>query len=185
MLAFVLNSMLALAPERPLTARRGFVTQTAGALAASAFVGVSPSSAGYVTSLGFSGSDGASADVDKEVLAKVSGDVSKVVEYGNKAKALLAKYEKDPKADISADLRGFNVADIRSSMNSVNTAFGEDFQKQSDRMVRNVVQDVAELEILSAVKDGATRSDKKAKSVDRFVVKLDKDLSEFISFIPK
>lgn len=188
---FAAISLTALALVQPhlqgsqVSARRGFVAQTAGAIAATAFVGVAPSQAGYLSNLGFGDAAPAAGDVDKEILGSkdVQRDLAILVKYSKVAKDLAAQFEAEPQSDIKPIVASFNRAEIRTAMNSVGTVFSEDFQKQSDRLVRNVIQDLSELDSLDAIKEGATRSPKKIKSVARFTVKLDKDLAEFLSFV--
>lgn len=170
-----------------VSARRGFVAQTAGAIAASAFVGVAPSQAGYLTNLGFGDSAPAAGDIDKELLASsdVQADLNKLKKYAETAKELSAKFVASPQSDIKPIVNSFNRAELRTSLNAVGKVFSEDFQKQSDRLVRNVIQDLSELDSLVALKEGVTRSPKKIKSIERFTSKLDKDLAEFLSYVGK
>jgi hypothetical protein len=167
-----------------VTARRGFLAQTATAVATSAFVGVAPSHAGYLLNLGFGDSAPAATEIDKEVLGSgaVQADLKKIQQYAAKAKELSAKFTAEPQSDIKPLVSAFNRAEIRTSMNSVNTIFSEDFQKQSDRLVRNVIQDLSELDSIVPIKEGTQRSPKKITAIARFVSKLDKDLAEFLAF---
>ncbi|KAG8459560.1 hypothetical protein KFE25_000916 [Diacronema lutheri] len=168
-----------------VTARRGFVMQTATAVAASAFVAVSPSRAGYVTNLGFGDAMPGKGDVDKDVLGSsgVQADLTKLAKYAALAKELAAKFAAEPQSDIKPIVASFNRAELRTALNSVGTVFSEDFQKQSDRLVRNVIQDLSELDSLVSLKEGTTRSPKKITSIARFTSKLDKDLTEFLSYV--
>lgn len=174
------------AKQSALSARRGFLTSAATALCTSAFIDVAPCQAGYVTNLGFGEASQEDAEVDRSALTSgaVQADLKKVQSYAELASKLNAKYQANPQVDIKDELRAFDRADLRTALNSVNNIFGEDFQKQTDRMVRNIIQDLSELDSLAPIKEGSLRSKKKIVAVDRFIVKLDKDLQEFLKFVP-
>ena len=188
-MVFVLVVTSALALQSPLrssqvSARRGFIAQTASAVAATAFVGVAPSQAGWVTNLGFGDAAPAATEIDAAVRdsSAVQADLKKVQQYATMAKELNAKFLADPQADIKPLVNAFNRAELRTALNSVNSIFSEDFQKNSDRIVRNIIQDLSEMDSVVGLKDGVARSRKKIVSVERFCSKLEKDLNEFLSY---
>ncbi|KAJ1619784.1 hypothetical protein T492DRAFT_1082861 [Pavlovales sp. CCMP2436] len=166
-----------------VTARRGFVAQAVAGVAASAFVGVAPSRAGYLTNLGFGDAAPSAAEIDKEVLASgaVQTDLKKIAKYAAMATALNVEFTANGQADIKPAVAAFNRAELRTSMNTVNAIFSEEYQKQSDRIIRNVIQDLSELDSLITLKGDGVRTAKKIKSIARFVSKLDTDLNLFIA----
>jgi hypothetical protein len=167
-----------------VSARRGFIAQAATAVAATAFVGVAPSQAGYLTNLGFGDASPAATEIDTAVRdsSAVQADLAKVQKYAAMAKELNAKVLSDPQADVKALVSAFNRAELRTSLNSVNSIFSEDFQKNSDRIVRNIIQDLSEIDSVVGLKPGVERSRKKIISVERFCSKLEKDLNEFLLY---
>jgi hypothetical protein len=50
------------------------------------------------------------------------------------------------------------VGKIRLLLNQFNVAFSEDTQRGTDRLIRNIIQDVTELEREAVVKPGKQRS---------------------------
>ena len=69
MLVQLALSALALqSPVSQVSARRGFLAQTASAVAVSAFVGVAPSQAGWITNLGFGDAPPSASEIDSAVL---------------------------------------------------------------------------------------------------------------------
>lgn len=167
-----------------VSARRGFIAQTASAVVATAFVGVAPSQAGWVTNLGFGDAAPAATEIDAAVRdsSAVQADLKKVQQFAAMAKELNAKIRADPQADVKDLVSAFNRAEVRTALNSVNSIFSEDFQKNSDRIVRNIIQDLSEIDSVVGLKDGVARSKKKIISVERFCSKLDKDLNEFLTY---
>merc|ERR1719253_1156570 len=92
-------------------------------------------------------------------VGAVSGDLTKVKGWAETARKFAAAVEASPQADVGADIKkAFPLGKMRLSLNTVASVFDEDTQRGTDRLIRNVLQDVAEALDAAAfkTKDGAT-----------------------------
>ena len=109
----------------------------------------------------FSPSD---AIVDEDILKSgpVQSALERVKGYSNLVKEMGAALDKDPQLDLGPTIRKqFDFVQLRSSLNTLITAFDEDTQRGTDRLIRLVMQDLTELETSNRQKDGITRSDRR------------------------
>lgn len=121
--------------------------QLAGVVAASAaFPGVA--SAAQYGSLG-RGSPNAvdpkEAIIDDEVLASapVQKAIKDVSAYADSVRELKSTLTADGQVDLGPTLRKqFDAGSVRACLNTVNSAFDEDTQKGTDRLIRGVLQDL-------------------------------------------
>mmetsp|Transcript_55739 Transcript_55739/g.126652 ORF Transcript_55739/g.126652 Transcript_55739/m.126652 type:complete len:99 (+) Transcript_55739:631-927(+) len=71
---------------------------------------------------------------------------------------------------------------IRTAFNSVNEALDEDTQRGTDRLVRNIIQDITELESANKLKAGIVRSERKIGIMKGKLEKLDCAITDFLKF---
>lgn len=96
------------------------------------------------------------------------------------AKADLAK---DNNIELSQRLQSaLNPAAVRGALNKYNTAFSEDTQRGTDRLIRLVLQDLTELDRESTVKPGKTRSEIKVNNCLKRLNAAEEALTQLASF---
>ena len=98
------------------------------------------------------------------------------------------------KADLSKDTnieltsrvkKELPIGKVRNSLNKFNGAFTEDTQRGTDRLIRNLVQDLAELDRETLVKAGKTRSDAKVSAITKRLSAAEDALTGLEAFAPK
>lgn len=130
--------------------------------------------------------DPSTAVVDEEILAS---------ESVQKAFAAVKSYKKTIE-DIKATLDGNNQADVgpiirkeldfvqlRADLNTLNSAFDEETQRGTDRLVRLIMQDVTELETANKQKPGVERSEKRLSIMYGKLEKLSKAFADYLAFV--
>lgn len=125
------------------------------------------------------------AIVDSDVLKSgaVQDALGKVKSYSTVVKELSAALEKDPQADLGPAIRkNLDFVQLRTALNTLNSAFDEDTQRGTDRLIRLVMQDITELETSNRQKDGVTRSDRRLGIMKGKLEKLDASFNEFLAF---
>lgn len=125
------------------------------------------------------------ADVDAEVLA--SGPVQKALQavrsYQAATKSMFEALEKNSQTDIGPFVRKeFDFVKVRSDLNTINTAIDEDTQRGTDRLIRNILQDITELETANKQKEGVERSERRLDIMKAKLAKLDQAFSDFLAF---
>lgn len=124
------------------------------------------------------------AVVDREVLgsAPVQKSVESLVSYKAAVTDLCGKLKSDGQADLVPAIRTtFDFALLRTSLNTLGTAFDEDTQRSLDRISRLIIQDVQELEAASAFKGGG-RSEIRRANVEKKLNKLEGAFGELLAF---
>ena len=132
------------------------------------------------------------AIIDEEILksTQVQNAWGKIKAYLNgvplvKMKAAL---ETEPQTDVGPYLRKeFDSVALRTSLNtsqykSINSAFDEDTQRGTDRLIRNIMQDITELETSNRQKPGVPRSDIRLNIMKGKLVKLAKAFGDYLAF---
>jgi hypothetical protein len=64
----------------------------------------------------------------------------------------------------------------------MNTAFEEDTQRGTDRLIRNIIQDITELEAANNQKEGIERSPRRLEIMMGKLAKLDKAFDDLLAF---
>ena len=129
--------------------------------------------------------DPADAIVDEDILKSgpVQDALGKVKGYSNLVKEMSAALDKDPQADLGPVIRKqFDFVQLRSSLNTLNSAFDEDTQRGTDRLIRLVLQDLTELETSNRQKDGILRSERRLGIMKGKLEKLGTSFDEFLAF---
>mmetsp|Transcript_87549 Transcript_87549/g.175149 ORF Transcript_87549/g.175149 Transcript_87549/m.175149 type:complete len:207 (-) Transcript_87549:113-733(-) len=125
------------------------------------------------------------AAVDREVLksAKVQDALKDVSFFVSVSKEMAKQLEGNNQIDLGPGIRKYFPFDkIRESLNVINEALDEDTQRGTDRLIRNAIQDITELEVANKLKPGIARSDRKVVIMYGKLQKLDTAFSDFLSF---
>lgn len=129
--------------------------------------------------------DPADAEVDDEIMASaaVQKAISKIRGYKQTVANIKASLDKNPQTNIKATiLKELDFVDLRTTMNIMNTAFEEDTQRGTDRLIRNIIQDITELEAANNQKEGIERSPRRLEIMMGKLAKLDKAFDDLLAF---
>merc|ERR1712078_282019 len=96
-------------------------------------------------------------------------------------KALSANSQIDLKPVLRKE---FEFAALRSDLNTLNTAYDEDTQRGTDRLIRVILQDLNELEVANAQKEGIPRSDIRLAKMNGKLDKLEDAFNTLLRFSP-
>jgi hypothetical protein len=90
----------------------------------------------------------------------VKAGISGLKQIQGNVQQLISDIKKDNQINLSTRLsKDLNVGFVRNTLNKFNSAFSEDTQRGTDRLIRNVVQDIEELDREIQVKPGKERSE--------------------------
>lgn len=129
--------------------------------------------------------DPASAIIDDEILASdaVQAAFSKVKSYQSTVASLKSTLLSNKQADIGPSIRkDLDFVALRTDLNTLNTAFDEDTQRGTDRLVRLIMQDITELETANKQKEGVSRSEKRLSIMMGKLDKLEKAFGDYLAF---
>jgi len=146
-----------------------------------------PANAGWATGPGSAVIDPKDAIVEEEIFrtAAVQKSLKAVKKYSTTVaemkKALAANSQVDLKSVIRKE---FEFSALRSELNTFNTAFDEDTQRGTDRLIRVILQDLNELEVANAQKEGIPRSDIRLAKMNGKLDKLETAFNTLLSFSP-
>jgi len=167
--------------------RETFLTQTA-ALAGSILFAPFPAHAAKYGGFG-AGSpevlDPADADVDQSILKSdsVQSALRKVKDYQSAVRGMQSALEANPQTNVrSVIVKDLDFASLRSTLNTVNSAFEEDTQRGTDRLIRVIMQDITELEAANNQKEGVERSQRRLDIMKGKLAKLDQAFSDYLAF---
>jgi uncharacterized protein YycO len=90
--------------------------------------------------------------------------------------------ESNPQSSVVATSMIGDPYKIRDSCNVINTILDEDTQRYTDRLIRNIVQDLIEIDIAAAQKEGIARSTRRYDNVQNKLTKLAKSIDELLAF---
>ncbi len=101
--------------------------------------------------------------------------------------AMKADLAKDSNLELTSRLKKeLPIGNVRNSLNKYNSAFTEDTQRGTDRLIRNLVQDLAELgDRETLVKAGKSRSDAKVTAINKRLTAAEDALAGLEDFAPK
>jgi hypothetical protein len=125
------------------------------------------------------------AIVDSEILASsaVQKALQGVKSYLSAVQSIQEALEKNPQADVGPFLRKeFDFSKLRTDLNTLNTAFDEDTQRGTDRLIRNIMQDITELETANKQKEGVERSERRLDIMKGKLAKLTQAFSDYLAF---
>lgn len=113
---------------------------------------------------------------------KVKKSLGNLKELFNGIKNVRGEFEGDPKMfDVGSNVKKIvgGVAKLREDLNNVNEVFDEDTQKKTDRLVRGIIQDVEEVEVVSLIKGGG-RTEKKIERTRDWLTKVQGDFEKLL-----
>ena len=100
--------------------------------------------------------------------------------------AMKADLAKDTNIELTARVKKeLPIGSVRNSLNKYNSAFSEDTQRGTDRLIRNLVQDLAELDRETLVKAGRPRSEAKVTAINKRLTAAEDALAGLEAFAPK
>jgi hypothetical protein len=171
----------------PTSTRNEFFVQLAGVVAATgAFPGVA--SAAKYGPLGRGPSsvlDPKDASIDKEILesSAVQKALKDVKGYSYIVGEIKKEVEANPLINLSPVMRKeFEIGKLRFDLNAVNSAFDEDTQVGTDRLIRVILQEVVEVEQANNQKDGIDRSPRRVANLLSKINTLQIKLDDFLAF---
>jgi len=89
----------------------------------------------------------------------------------------------NPQADIGSTIRqNYDISKLRQDLNTLNSAFDEDTQRGTDRLIRVILQDINELEIANKQKEGVPRSERRLGNMVAKLKKLEKAFTDYLAF---
>ena len=152
-----------------------------------AFGAPAPANAGWATGPGSGVLDPKDAIVDEDIFktASVQKSLKSVQSYASSVtdmkKALAANSQVDLKPVIRKE---FEASKLRAELNTLNSAFDEETQRGTDRLIRVILQDLNELEVTNAQKDGIPRSDVRVAKMNGKIDKLQDAFDSLLKFSP-
>mmetsp|Transcript_22426 Transcript_22426/g.29467 ORF Transcript_22426/g.29467 Transcript_22426/m.29467 type:complete len:206 (-) Transcript_22426:36-653(-) len=181
---FGTRSTTSLAAE---STRSQFLVQAAGLIGA---VVVSPGAANAAKYGSFgAGSpevlDPKDAIIDEDILksAPVQTSITNIQNYLSTVRKIQAAIKSNPQSDVAPFVRKeFDFSQLRVDLETLNSAFDEDTQRGTDRVIRLVLQDITELETASKQKEGIARSDRRLEIMEGKLAKLEKAFVDFLAF---
>lgn len=129
--------------------------------------------------------DPKTAEVDADILKSdpVQSALKKVKGYRTAVQDMQAALKADAQVNVRKTIiKDLDFADLRDTLNTVNTAFEEDTQRGTDRLIRVILQDITELEQSNSQKDGIPRSARRVEIMEGKLAKLEKAFSDFLAF---
>ena len=129
--------------------------------------------------------DPADADVDQSILKSdsVQSALRKVKDYQSAVRGMQSALEANPQTNVrSVIVKDLDFASLRSTLNTVNSAFEEDTQRGTDRLIRVILQDITELEAANNQKEGVERSQRRLDIMKGKLAKLDQAFSDYLAF---
>merc|ERR1711990_687029 len=115
---------------------------------------------------------------------EVQSGLANLKQYRKKAAALQTVFQKDLNMQLIPVIRKeFDFGALRTDLNVISTVFDDQTQLTTDRVTRSILYDLTELENAARFKKGdPERTPKKIANVDKWFVKLDTDLNQFLAY---
>jgi hypothetical protein len=190
MIYVIISTATSLQAEQGTSTRGEFFAQMAGIVAVSAVAFPGVASAAKYGPIGATPSgvlDPKDSIVDDEIFksSAVQSAFKEVKEYA----ALVGEMKSALATNSQVNLRPvllkqFDFGKLRSSLNTLNTAFDEETQRGTDRLIRGIIQDLTELETTNEQKDGIERSERRVGNMNAKLDKLQCAFNDFIAFAP-
>ena len=127
------------------------------------------------------------AIVDDEVFrsSAVQNALKDVQNYSAMVAEMKSALGTNSQVNLGPVLRkSFDFSKLRADLNSLNSAFDEETQRGTDRLIRGIMQDLTELESANAQKEGIERSDRRVANMNGKLDKLQTAFEELLAFAP-
>jgi len=128
------------------------------------------------------------AIIEDEVLASsaVQNAIKDIKAYSNLVGEMKQALAQNSQVNLGPVIRKqFDFGKLRSDLNTLNTAFDEDTQRGTDRLIRGILQNLTELEIAQTQKDGVERSERRLANVNGKLDKLQVSFDDYLAFVPQ
>jgi len=165
-----------------------------GAIATSLFLlSASPNLPAFAANYGGFGSTYSEVVSPKDAVFNDETKSSDEVKAGREGLETLLKTVSLIKADLSNNNQielqqriksELNISKVREVLNKYNGAFAEDTQRGTDRLIRNAIQYLTELDREAGVKAGKARSDVKTATVTKTLNALEAAFNDLKAFYP-
>eukprot|EP00871_Galdieria_phlegrea_P002245 jgi/Galph1/3020/GphlegSOOS_G1667.1 len=101
---------------------------------------------------------------------QVTEGIKNLKNYRQKVLNICEEFKKNPQMEVQQLVRDtFDVAHLRNDLNNANRVFSEETQITTDRFVRNILQDVNELESISGLLGDNTRTPRKIENTEKWL----------------
>jgi hypothetical protein len=173
----------------PTSTRASFVSSIVTTIGSSLFVALPQSAqAAKYGSFGTDSTTGAitpqTAEIDTDLLksSSVKDAINAIQKARTAVTTVQTTLQSNPQSSVIATSMIGDPYKIRESCNVINTILDEDTQRYTDRLIRNIVQDLIEIDIAAAQKDGIARSTRRYDNVQNKLTKLAKSIDELLAF---
>lgn len=169
--------------------RNAFFSQLAGVAAVVAAVPGTANAAKY-GGIG-AGSPGVldpkDAIIDDELLASsaVQDSIKSIKGYSSLVGQMKKALADNDQVNLGPVLRKqFDFGKLREELNTFNSAFDEDTQRGTDRLIRGILQDLTEMETANSQKEGIERSPRRVGNMNAKLDKLQAAFDGLLAFLP-
>lgn len=124
-------------------------------------------------------------EINKQAVAdpKIQAAITELKETRQSLQELYDEFKKNKNAELSEGVAEFEITNLRTSLNAITfAAFDEDTQILTDRLSRNLIQDLVELETAVKLKAGAERSPKRVAATQKRFASAIENLDKFLAY---
>ena len=146
-----------------------------------------PANAGWATGPGSAVLDPKEAIIDEDIFktAAVQKSLKCIKSYASAVTDMKKSLAANSQVDLKPVLRKeFEFSSLRAELNTLNSAFDEDTQRGTDRLIRVILQDLNELEVANGQKEGIPRSDVRVAKMNGKLDKLQNAFDTLLKFSP-
>lgn len=141
--------------------------------------------AGWATGPGSAVLDPKEAIIDEDILK--SGPVQEALKsvsgYASIVTDMKSALQKDSQVNLGPVIKKtFDFSKLRADLNTLNSAFDEETQRGTDRLIRGILQDLTELEVANTQKDGIPRSEIRVAKMTGKLDKLQAAFNDYLKF---
>ncbi|KAG7372439.1 hypothetical protein IV203_018582 [Nitzschia inconspicua] len=145
----------------------------------------SVANAGWATGPGSAVLDPKEAIIDEDILKSgpVQQALKDVTSYASIVTDMKSALQKDSQVNLGPVIKKtFDFSKLRADLNTLNSAFDEETQRGTDRLIRGILQDLTELEVANAQKEGIPRSEIRVAKMNAKLDKLQGAFNEYLKF---
>lgn len=127
------------------------------------------------------------AIVDDEVFksSAVQNAFKAVKDYSALVGEMKSSLSSNSQVNLGPVLRKqFDFGKLRADLNTLNSAFDEETQRGTDRLIRGIMQDLTELEKANEQKEDIERSERRVGNMNAKLDKLQCAFNDFLAFAP-
>mmetsp|Transcript_90382 Transcript_90382/g.260410 ORF Transcript_90382/g.260410 Transcript_90382/m.260410 type:complete len:215 (-) Transcript_90382:164-808(-) len=182
------NSMVLNAEKSTTTTRGDFLAQAASGMmmVVVGFPGMARAAKYGAIGAGPTGVlDPKDAIIDDEIFnsSNVQNALKAVKQYAAMVGEMKSSLASNSQVNLGPYLRKeFDFSKLRSSLNDLNSAFDEETQRGTDRLIRGIMQDLTELETANAQKEGIERSERRVANMNAKLDKLQTAFNDLLAF---